>query len=110
MSLAKKIFISSTSEDLEAYRLAARDAVLLAGCQPVMMEYFTPQGKRKPYMACMAEVDECEVAIAIVAQRYGWVPQDQPGGGTKSISWLECERRKSSESHTVWPTRWRRGA
>jgi len=88
----RKVFISSTSEDLEPYRNAARDAVILAGCQPVMMEYFTPQGKRKPYPACMREVDACDLVIAIVAHRYGWVPPDQPDGGAKSITWLECER------------------
>jgi hypothetical protein len=29
--------------------------------------------------------------ICIVAHRYGWIPEDQSGGGEKSISWLECE-------------------
>ncbi len=67
---------------------------MLAGCHPVMMEYFTPQGKRKPYAACMQEVDSCDVVIVIVAHRYGWVPPDQPDGGEKSITWLECERGK----------------
>jgi formylglycine-generating enzyme required for sulfatase activity len=88
----RRIFISSTSEDLEEYRIAARDAVLSAGCQPVMMEYFTPQGKRKPLEACLREVDYCDAVIAIVAHRYGWVPKDQPDGDGKSITWLECER------------------
>jgi hypothetical protein len=88
----RRIFISSTSKDLEEYRTAARDAVLSAGCQPVMMEYFTPQGKRKPLEACLREVDSCDKVIAIVAHRYGWVPKNQPDDGTKSITWLECER------------------
>jgi formylglycine-generating enzyme required for sulfatase activity len=57
-----------------------------------MMEYFSPQGKRKPLAACLREVDACEAVIAIVAHRYGWVPEDQPARGTKSITWLECER------------------
>jgi hypothetical protein len=104
----RKVFISSTSEDLEPYRIAARDAVILAGCHPVMMEYFTPQGTRRPYVACMAKVDECDLVVAIVAHCYGWVPEDQPGGGTKSITWLECERAKDiiacvvDENHP-WP-------
>jgi hypothetical protein len=91
-SQVRKVFISSTSKDLEEYRTAARDAVLSAGCQPVMMEYCTPQGKRKPLEACLREVDGCDVVIAIVAHRYGWVPKSQPGADTKSITWLECER------------------
>src|SRR4051812_44410793 len=92
MAKARKIFISSTSNDLEEYRIAARDAVLSAGCQPVMMEYFTPQGKHKPLKACLRKVDACDAIIAIVAHRYGWVPEDQPDLGDRSITWLECER------------------
>ena len=74
----RKVFISSTSEDLEPYRIAAHDAVMLVGCHPVMMEYFTAQGKRKPYPACMREVDACDLVIAIVAHRYGWSPAATP--------------------------------
>jgi hypothetical protein len=83
------VFISSTSEDLEPYWIAARDATILAGCHPVMMEYLTPQGERRPYTACMREVDACDVVIAIVAHRYGWVPKDQPDAGERSITWLD---------------------
>ena len=57
-----------------------------------MMEYFTPQGKRRPLKACLREVDACDGVIAILAHRYGWVPEDQPDGEAKSITWLECER------------------
>lgn len=82
--------------------------MILAGCHPAMQEYFTPQGKHKPYEACMREVDTCDAVIAIVAHRYGWVPVDQPGADTKSITWLECERAKEviacvvDEKHP-WP-------
>ena len=103
-----KVFISSTREDLEPYRTAARDAAIQVGFQPVMMEYFTAQGKRPPYPACMAKVEECDVLVAIVAHRYGWVPSDQPPPGGKSITWLECERAKEVLAFVVdekcaWP-------
>jgi formylglycine-generating enzyme required for sulfatase activity len=91
------LFISSTSEDLEPYRIAARDAAIQAGYLPVMMEYFPAQGRRPPYQDCMEKVASCDVLVAIVAHRYGWVPPDQPGGGHKSITWLECERAKAKE-------------
>jgi hypothetical protein len=39
----------------------------------------------------MEKVRDCDVLVAIVAHRYGWVPPDQPGGLAKSITWLECE-------------------
>ena len=90
----RKVFISSTSEDLEEYRKAARDAVIDAVCHPVMMEYWAAQGKRPPYPECMAKLDGCEKVVAIVAQRYGWVPDDQPDADAKSITRLECERAK----------------
>src|SRR5436190_11694822 len=104
----RSIFISSTSEELEPYRTAARDAVLAAGCLPVMMEYFTPQGKQKPLEGCLRKVEECDLVIAIVGHRYGWVPENQAGGKAKSITWLECERAKEVIAFLVdetaaWP-------
>ena len=40
-----RVFISSTSEDLQAYRLAARDVVHNLGLTPVNMEDFGPDGE-----------------------------------------------------------------
>ena len=37
MAKPSSVFISSTSEDLRDYRIAARDAVLAAGLRPEMM-------------------------------------------------------------------------
>jgi hypothetical protein len=86
------VFISSTSEDLRAYRAAARDAALRAGFFPVMMEYWTAAANA-PLDVCLGRVDEAELLVAIVAHRYGWKPPDQPAGDVrKSITWLECER------------------
>ena len=57
-----------------------------------MMEYFVASGKKPPLDACLAEVDEADVLVAIVAHRYGWVPKGQTPRQYKSITWLECER------------------
>src|SRR5438309_4774129 len=84
------VFISSTSEDLKEYRLAARDAALAAGFRPVMMEYFAASGG-PPLSECLTQVSPCDLVVALVAHRYGWVPPDQPAGSFKSITWLECE-------------------
>lgn len=104
-----KVFISSTKEDLESYRSAVRDAAIMAGFELVMMEYFPAEGKRPPYPACMAKVDECDLLVAIVGHRYGWVPADQPPPGGKSITRLECERAKEALAFVVdekcaWPS------
>jgi formylglycine-generating enzyme required for sulfatase activity len=85
-------FISSTAEDLRAYRAAARDAAIGAELLPRMMEYFVASGDKPPLPACLDKVAEADVVVAIVAHRYGWVPPDQAPGERKSITWLECER------------------
>src|ERR1700724_2682983 len=94
-------FISSTKEDLDLYRTAAKDAAIQAGFQPVMMDTFAAQSEQPPYPACMAKVDPCDVVVVIVAHRYGWVPPDQPGRKDRSITWLECDygrnKRPSAE-------------
>ena len=82
-----RVFISSTTEDLKAFREAARDAALQTGFEPVMMEYFNAQGKAAPYEACMEKVAGCDLVVAIVAHRHGWTPPRRK----KSISRLECE-------------------
>src|SRR5688572_17463797 len=86
------VFVSSTSEDLRPYRVAARDAAIAAEFLPRMMEYFEARGDHPPLRTCLDKVDEADLVVAVVAYRYGWVPPDQPAGHNKSITWLECER------------------
>jgi hypothetical protein len=90
------VFISSTSEDLKAYRQAARDAAVAARFHPEMMEYFPAGGQYPPLEACRAKVGEADVIVAIVAHRYGSVPD---AADPKNITWLECEEavRKGKE-------------
>ena len=85
------VFISSTSEDLQEYRSAARDAAISVEFYPKMMEYFAANS-RKPLGECLQLVSECDLVVVIVAQRYGWVPDDESNADHKSITWLECER------------------
>jgi hypothetical protein len=90
MSRQCSVFISSTSEDLKEYRAAAEDAIKRAGVRPEAMEYFAASGG-PALRQCIALVSPCDVVVVIVAERYGWVPPDQPGPDAKSITWLECE-------------------
>jgi hypothetical protein len=85
-------FISSTAEDLRAFRAAVRDVALTAEFQPRMMEYFVASSDKEPLEACLRKVDTANVVVVIVAHRYGWIPVDQAAGEYKSITWLECER------------------
>ena len=106
------VFVSSTSEDLREYRVAAREAVLAVGLRPEMMEYFAAAGG-PPLAECLGAVSPCDVVVVIVAERYGWVPPNQPTDEAKSITWLECEHAAGRECELLvffpadsnaWPT------
>jgi hypothetical protein len=85
------IFISSTAEDLNAYRAAAEQGARMARCLPETHELW-PAHDNPPLAECLARVAADDALLVIVAHRYGWVPSDPPGDGLKSITWLECER------------------
>ena len=91
MGHAPIVFISSTSEDLKDYRQAAAKAARGLGFFPLMMEDFPANGRGPSLDECRREVEKAEVVIAIVAHRYGWVPNDRGEPDAKSITWLECE-------------------
>jgi formylglycine-generating enzyme required for sulfatase activity len=81
------VFISSTSEDLKDYREQAAKAALTLGFLPDMMEDF-PTSARESVPEYLDRVARADVVVAIVAHRYGWIPDDT---NPKSITWLECE-------------------
>jgi formylglycine-generating enzyme required for sulfatase activity len=57
-----------------------------------MQEYFSASGTY-PLQKCLEKMSPCDLVVAIVAHRYGWVPDlNQQGPEAKSITWLECER------------------
>jgi formylglycine-generating enzyme required for sulfatase activity len=85
------VFISSTSVDLKEHREQAANAARASGFSPRMVEYFPASGENPSVAACMKKVDEAELAVVLVAHRYGWVPGDAGNADGKSITWLECE-------------------
>ncbi len=93
-SRIRRVFISSTVEDLEqtGHRAAARDAAVRAGLFPVMQEYWSVEDK-PPLDVCLQHVSKVDVLVVVVAHRFGWVPDGQAASGAcrKSITWLECE-------------------
>src|SRR5664279_3125686 len=65
---ARRVFISSTNEDLKPhYRAAARDAALEAGFYPTMQEYFVASGEHPPLAACLKKLADADVIVVIVA-------------------------------------------
>jgi Domain of unknown function (DUF4062) len=84
-----KVFISSTSEDLKSYRLAAADAVRDTQSAPIGMEHF-PADPRPIVQLCRDEIGRCDLVILLQAFRRGWVPTPEQGGdGQNSITGLE---------------------
>src|SRR3954451_24065775 len=84
------IFISSTAEDLGAYRRAAEQGVRIARCYPDVHELWVAKD-HPPLSECLARVAAADALVVIVAYRHGWTPAGQPENQTKSITRLECE-------------------
>lgn len=96
-----RVFISSTSEDLEAYRAAARDVVLHLGGQPVMMEYFGTDASAGVVDACAKKVGEADVVMAILGWRRGGVPGTERGGdGETSFTKYEIDAAFATDKPT----------
>lgn len=83
------VFISSTSKDLERYREQAASVAKSSGFAVTMSEDWSPSGQPS-LVVCREEVDKADLVIAIVAHRYGWVP-DSDNPKAQSVTWLECE-------------------
>jgi tetratricopeptide (TPR) repeat protein len=84
-----RVFISSTSKDLEPHRLAAADVIRDAQSEPIGMEHF-PADPRPIIQVCRDAVGQCDLVILLQAFRQGWVPELKKGGdGQTSITGLE---------------------
>lgn len=85
-----KVFVGSTSTDLQEHRAAVRDALLAVGFFPIMMEYF-PAMDADAVAACMDKVAEADLYVGIYAHRYGYIPEGC------DISITEMEFNKAGE-------------
>ncbi len=93
-----KVFLSSTAQDLVAYRQVADDTILRLSQEPVAMERFGPL-PGEPVAECEKKARECDVLVCIVAHRYGFVPEKGKG----SITRREVEAAKAAGKDVlVW--------
>jgi hypothetical protein len=81
-----KIFLSSTSKDLVAFRQAVGEAVIQREMHPIMMERF-PAVSRDALDVCKQKVEEADLFIGIYADRYGYCPRN----GNQSITEMEYD-------------------
>lgn len=93
-----KVFLSSTAQDLVAYRKVADDTILRMSQDAVVMERFGPL-PGEPVAECERKARECDVLVCIVAHRYGFVPDK----GRGSITRREVEAAKAAGGEVlVW--------
>jgi tetratricopeptide (TPR) repeat protein len=93
-----KVFLSSTAQDLVAYRRVADDTILRLSQQSVAMERFGPL-PGEPVAECERKARESDVVVCIVAHRYGFVPDKGKG----SITRREVEAaRAAGKDVLVW--------
>src|SRR5262245_64382247 len=77
-----KVFLSSTAQDLVAYRQVADDTILRLSQEVVAMERFGPL-PGEPVHECERKARESDVVVCIVAHRYGFVPEKGRGRITR---------------------------
>ena len=93
-----KVFLSSTAQDLVAYRQVADDTILRLSQQAVVMERFGPL-PGEPVDECERLARESDVVVCIVAHRYGFEPEK----GRGSITRREVEAAKAAGKDVlVW--------
>jgi hypothetical protein len=86
-----RIFVSSTSKDLEECREKVRTTLRRIGHEDIAMEYFVAEDT-KPLKKCLKDVASCDLYVGIFAWRYGYIPD----GYDKSMT--ELEYRKAVEA------------
>ncbi|HEY6345757.1 MAG TPA: DUF4062 domain-containing protein [Bryobacteraceae bacterium] len=92
--MQKKVYISSTFEDLLKYRSALYSALRKMAYDVQAMEDYVARDDRLVHR-CLADVAACDFYIGIFAQRYGWIPpEDNPS--QLSITELECRRAREA--------------
>lgn len=81
--MKKKVYLSSTKEDLILYREAVRAAIRPFWDCVSMEDYLAED--QTPVEKCLRDVKQCDIYVGIFARRYGYVPP----GYDKSITELE---------------------
>ena len=86
----KRVYVSSTFADLQAFRAKVNEKLRGAGFELVAMEDY-PAFDDRPLSKCLNDVASCDYYIGIIAWRYGFIPKvNNPD--RKSITQLEYEQ------------------
>src|SRR5437870_3492290 len=85
-----KIYLSSTYNDLKAYREAVYHTLRQMGHDVIAMEDYVATDQR-PLNKCLADVAKCDLYIGLFAWRYGYIPPEE-NPENKSITELEYRK------------------
>ncbi len=77
-----RIFVSSSFQDLQDYRLAAIRILRQLGHEVVAMEDFVA-ASMVPLEFVLKKVEQCELFVGLFAWRYGYVPKKKDGSKPK---------------------------
>ncbi len=88
-----RVYVSSTSDDLERHRLAALEAARELGIEPIVRDPAARRGLSR-VEACGRQVTAADLLLAIVGWRTGEVPGPELGGDG-GRSWTEWEVRSA---------------
>ena len=90
-----RVFVSSTMEDLPNERQAVVQQISDLGLKSVNAEGLFPNGEGS-WDLLADEISSSNIFVLILGNRYGWIPDIGPGGGSgKSVTHLEFEHARS---------------
>jgi formylglycine-generating enzyme required for sulfatase activity len=90
------IYLSSTYQDLKAYRAAVFNALRQSGHQVIAMEDYVARDER-PVKACLNDVERADIYVGLFAFRYGYIPPAEHGNPEgRSITELEFRHADAS--------------
>jgi hypothetical protein len=72
MAVKPRVFVSSVVDGLRDYRQAAREGIIAAGGEPVLVNEDFPALAASSRNVCLDAVDSCDVYVVIVGERGGW--------------------------------------
>jgi hypothetical protein len=90
----KKIYVSSTFEDLKEFRAEVYRQLRKLRTDAVSMEDYVASEKR-PLAKCLEDVADSDIYVGIFAWRYGYIPKEE--GNPKSRSITELEYRAAGQ-------------
>jgi hypothetical protein len=89
-----RVFVSSTSRDLQQHRKVVSDVILEQRWHPVMMEHFGTS-TASTLEECLREVRNCDLVLLLMAFHRGWVPTlEQGGSGHRSVTAMEIDEAR----------------